>query len=49
MTECESIIDKEVDDSSAGAGKELLESVFTKEIVDELFGQEVDNEQGTNN
>lgn len=47
MTECESIIDKEVDDSSAGTGKELFESVFTKEIVDELFGQEVDNEQGT--
>ena len=49
MTECKSVIDKEVDDSSVGAGKELFESVFTKEIVDELFNQEVDNEQGTNN
>ena len=49
MTECESIIDKEVDDSSVGAGKELFESVFKKEIVEELFDQEVDNEQGTNN
>lgn len=49
MTECESVTDKEVDDSSVGVGKELFESVFTKEIVNELFGQEVDNEQGTNN
>ena len=49
MTECESVIDKAEDDSFAGAGKELFESVFTKEIVDELFGQEEDNEQGTNN
>ena len=49
MTECKSVIDKEVDDSSVGAGKELFESVFKKEIVNELLGQEVDNEQGTNN
>lgn len=49
MTECLPVIDKEVDDSSVGTGKELFESVFTKEIVDELFDQEVDNEQGTNN
>lgn len=49
MTECESVTDKEIDDSSVGVGKELFESVFTKEIVNELFGQEVDNEQGTNN
>ena len=49
MTECESVIDKEADGSSVGVGKELFESVFTKEIVNELFSQEVDNEQGTNN
>ena len=36
-------------ESSVGVGKRLFDSVFTKEIVDELFDREVDNEQGTNN
>lgn len=47
MTECGSVISKGVDDSTVGAGKDLFESVFTKEVIDELFGQDVNNEQGT--
>lgn len=47
MTECGSVISKGVDDSTVGAGKDLFESVFTKEVIDELFDQDVNNEQGT--
>lgn len=47
MTECASVLNKNVDDSTVGAGKELFESVFTKEVVNELFGQDVNDEQGT--
>lgn len=49
MTECAPVIDKEVDDSSVGSGKKLFESVFTKEVVNKLFGQDVNDEQGTQN
>lgn len=47
MTEYGSVISKGVDDSTVGAGKGLFESVFTKEVIAELFGQDVNNEQGT--
>lgn len=49
MTECASVLNGNVDDSTVGVGKRLFESVLNKEIVDELFDQEVDDEQGTNN
>ena len=45
MTEYGSVISKGVDDSTVGKG--LFESVFTKEVIAELFGQDVNNEQGT--
>ena len=47
MTEYGSVISKGVDDSTVGTGKGLFESVFTKEVIAELFGQDVNNEQGT--
>lgn len=47
MTECASVLSKGVDDSTVGIGKELFESVFTKEVVNKLFGQDVNDEQGT--
>lgn len=47
MTECTSVLNGNVDDSTVGAGKRLFESVLNKEIVDELFDQDVEDEQGT--
>lgn len=47
MTECTSVLNGNVDDSTVGAGKRLFESVLSKEIVDELFDQDVEDEQGT--
>lgn len=47
MTECTSVLNGNVDDSSVGVGKRLFESVLNKEIVDELFDQDVEDEQGT--
>ena len=47
MTECTSILNGNVDNPTVGAGKRLFESVLNKEIVDELFDQEVEDEQGT--
>lgn len=47
MTECTSVLNGNVDDSTVGVGKRLFESVLNKEIVDELFDQDVENEQGT--
>lgn len=47
MTECASVLNKDVDDSTVGTGRELFESVFTKEVVNKLFGQDVNDEQGT--
>jgi hypothetical protein len=49
MTECASVLSKGVDGSTVGIGKELFESVFTKEVVNKLFGQDVNDEQGTKN
>lgn len=47
MTECASVLNGNVDDSTVGVGKRLFESVLNKEIVDELFDQDVEDEQGT--
>lgn len=47
MTECTPVLNGNVDDSTVGAGKRLFESVLSKEIVDELFDQDVEDEQGT--
>ena len=47
MTECKSVLNGNVDDSTVGVGKRLFESVLNKEIVDELFDQDVEDEQGT--
>lgn len=37
MTECASVLNGNVDDSTVGVGKRLFESVLNKEIVDELM------------